>query len=103
MSQETHEAVPKTEANHHETRQHVLIWVALLLLTLISVGSASVIHNGFTIIVSLAIAAIQCTLVLLYFMHLRHEDRLLVKLIMPITMVTLAVFIGITFIDVISR
>ena len=51
----------------------------------------------------LAIAGTKSVLVLLYFMHLRYEKRLLVKILMPIVVVTLAVFIGLTYTDILYR
>jgi caa(3)-type oxidase subunit IV len=41
--------------------------------------------------------------VLLYFMHLRYENRAVIKLIIPIAIITLAIFIGGTFSDVFTR
>ena len=52
---------------------------------------------------ALGIAAVKSTLVVLYFMHLRWEKRLLLKLLLPITLATLAVFIGLTYSDILVR
>ena len=51
----------------------------------------------------LAIAARKSTLVLLYFMHLSTEKRLLLKLLVPIAICILAIFIGLTYTDILYR
>jgi cytochrome c oxidase subunit 4 len=84
-------------------RTYVMIWAYLMILTIITVASATIDLGGLAIIVCLAIAALKSTLVFLYFMHLRHEKRMVIKLIIPIAMFTLAIFIGITFTDIIFR
>jgi cytochrome c oxidase subunit 4 len=81
----------------------MVIWAALLVLTAITVTTASLNFGRIAIIVVLAIAAGKSTLVLMYFMHLRYENRLLIKILVPIAMVTLAIFIGLTYTDVLRR
>jgi cytochrome c oxidase subunit IV len=83
--------------------RYIYIWVALLVLTAITVTTASLNFGRVGILVVLAIAAIKSTLVLLYFMHLSSEKRLLLKLLVPIAICTLAIFIGLTFTDVMYR
>ena len=82
--------------------RYIYIWLALLLLTAITVTTADLNLGRIAIIVVLAIAAGKSVLVLLYFMHLRWEKRLLLKL-WPIAIATLAIFIGLTFTDVLHR
>lgn len=83
--------------------RYVYIWAALIVLTAITVTTASLNFGRVGILVVLAIAAIKSTLVLLYFMHLSSEKRLLLKLLVPIAICTLAIFIGLTFTDVMYR
>ena len=83
--------------------RYIYIWVALLVLTAITVTTASLNFGRVGILVVIAIAAIKSTLVLLYFMHLSTEKRLLLKLLVPIAICTLAIFIGLTFTDVMYR
>ena len=83
--------------------RYIYIWVALLVLTAITVTTASLNFGRAGILVVLALAAIKSTLVLLYFMHLSSEKRLLLKLLVPIAICTLAIFIGLTFTDVMYR
>lgn len=82
---------------------YLFVWIGLLLFTAATVLTASLNLGGIAIIVCLAIAAVKSTMVLLYFMHLRYEKRLLIKLIIPVAIIVLAIFIGLTYSDVITR
>lgn len=84
-------------------KTYIIIWVALIIFTAITVTSASLNLGKITIIICLAIAVIKSTLVLLYFMHVRYEKRLIIKLLIPGALVLLAIFIGLTYSDVITR
>jgi cytochrome c oxidase subunit 4 len=84
-------------------RVYATVWVALMLATAATVTAASIHLPKVAIIVCLGIAAFKSTLVLLYFMHLRYENRLVIKLAVPIAVIVLAIFIGLTFSDVITR
>jgi cytochrome c oxidase subunit 4 len=79
------------------------VWAALACLTALTVTSASLNLGKIAILVVLAIAGTKAVLVLLYFMHLRYERRLLVKLLVPIVVATLAIFIGLTYTDILYR
>ena len=85
------------------TGMYALVWAALMLLTALTVATAGMNLRKITIIVCLGIAALKSLFVLLYFMHLRYENRLVIKLIIPIAIITLAIFIGGTFSDVFTR
>ncbi len=84
-------------------RRYIGIWVALLVLTAITVTTAGLNVGRIAIVVVLAIAAGKSTLVLLYFMHLSTEKRLLLKILVPIAITVLAIFIGLTYTDVLTR
>ena len=83
--------------------RYIRVWLALLVLTAITVTTASLNVGRVAIVVVLAIAAGKSTLVLLYFMHLSTEKRLLLKLLVPIAVITLAIFIGLTYTDILNR
>jgi len=53
-------------------------------------------------VVALAIAAIKASVVLYLFMHLKYESRLF-HVLLGVVIVTLAIFIGLTFTDVLLR
>ena len=64
-------------AEHHiisaKTFLHVLI--ALLILTVITVAAAQFDFGAMNAFVAMAIASVKAGLVLLYFMHLKYDDR----------------------------
>lgn len=95
--------MPGTQSQGPGMRSYVAVWGTLILLTAMTVTVAGFNLQKIAIIVCLGIAAIKSTLVLFYFMHLRYERRLIIKLLIPIAIVTLAIFIGLTFSDVITR
>jgi cytochrome c oxidase subunit IV len=88
-------------ASHH--LRYIGIWLALVVLTIITVTTASLGVGRIGILIVLAIAATKSTLVLLWFMHLSTEKRLLLKLLVPIAVCVLAIFIGLTYSDVLTR
>ena len=83
--------------------RYIYIWIALLVLTAITVTMADLNIGRVGIIVVLVIASTKSILVLLEFMHLRSEKRLLLKLLVPIAIATLAIFIGLTYTDILTR
>jgi cytochrome c oxidase subunit 4 len=89
-----HRVKPKT---------YVLVWIGLLILTGITVSLAGMNLRGLSILIPLLVAAIKSGLVLSYFMHLKYETGLLFKLMIPIVLATLTIFIGLTFLDVAFR
>jgi cytochrome c oxidase subunit 4 len=95
----------KAEAKHREAtpRTYLLVWAGLIVLTAVTVTVSRLEVGRVAVVLALAIAAVKSTLVLLYFMHLRWEKRLLIKLAIPITLATLAIFIGLTYTDILRR
>jgi cytochrome c oxidase subunit 4 len=83
--------------------RYLYVWLALLALTALTVTTASLNFGRAGILVVLAIAAVKSTLVLLFFMHLSTEKRILLKLLVPIAICTLAIFIGLTYTDILYR
>lgn len=83
--------------------RYVYIWIGLLVLTAITVTTADLNVGRIAIVVVLAVAAVKSVLVLLSFMHLGTEKRLLLKIVVPITIAVLAIFIGLTYTDVLNR
>jgi cytochrome c oxidase subunit IV len=84
-------------------RTYAVVWAALMLFTAVTVAVAEINLHRITVIVCLCIAALKSTLVFFYFMHLRYEDRLIIKLVVPVAIAALAIFIGLTFSDVYTR
>jgi len=90
-----------TEKSAHivSNRTFVSVWLALLALTAITVTVAGLHLGAFSTLTAIVIASVKAGLVLWYFMHLKYEKRLL-KLLLLVPIVTLAVIIGLTFVDV---
>lgn len=70
------------EKNHEEHLTHshgygvyILVWLALMALTGITVAVAGINFGGLTIATALIIASIKTYLVLTIFMHLRSESK----------------------------
>ncbi|GAB4324544.1 MAG: hypothetical protein Kow0059_20220 [Candidatus Sumerlaeia bacterium] len=80
----------------------VLVWLALVIFTGLTVAVAGVHLAWLSVPVALAIACAKATLVLLYFMHIRYEDRLFV-MFLGIAFATITVILVLTFSDVIFR
>ena len=83
--------------------RYIGIWLALVALTALTVTTASLNVGRVGILIVLAIAAAKSTLVVFWFMHLATEKRLLLKLLLPIALGALAIFIGLTYSDVLTR
>ncbi|WP_303720226.1 cytochrome C oxidase subunit IV family protein [Malonomonas rubra] len=94
MSEHTHPPVPY--------RTFIYIWLALLTLTGITVAVSRVDVGALHIWASLGIAALKSSLVIFFFMHLRQESKLF-KIGLMVMLSILAIFIGMTFFDVLYR
>ncbi|MEW6321964.1 MAG: cytochrome C oxidase subunit IV family protein [Acidobacteriota bacterium] len=77
-------------------RAYLVVFGALLALTVATVGAASLhMASARAVTVGLAIACVKASLVALYFMHLRHE-RALVPAMLALTGVIFAGLIALT-------
>jgi len=94
MSEHKHEPVPY--------RTFILVWVALLALTIITVAVSRVHLGPLNIWAALGIASVKSSLVIFIFMHLKQESKLF-KIGLLVLLVILAIFIGLTFFDVLYR
>jgi cytochrome c oxidase subunit 4 len=88
---------------NRKVHTYILVWLGLVILTGITVSMAGMNFGLLSIVIVLAIAAIKSGLVLSYFMNLKYETGLLFKLMIPIVLAALTVFIGLTFSDVAFR
>ena len=93
----------KDESQALSYRIYFLVWMGLVVLTGITVSMAGMDLGLLSIMIVLFIAALKATLVFSYFMHLKYETGLLFKLLIPIVLAALTVFIGLTFTDVAFR
>ncbi len=81
---------------------YLMVWLALLALTALTIAVASMHFGAWSVLAAIVIATIKGTLVLLYFMHLRYEDRMF-RIMLLLTLFTLAVIMLLTFVDVLLR
>lgn len=81
---------------------YVLIFLALMLLTTVTVAIAFLHLGPFNDVVALTIAVSKATLVVLYFMHVRHSSRM-TKISVLAGFLWLALLIGLTLSDYLTR
>jgi len=74
------------------------VWLALVILTIITVSVSYLDMKKFTIFTAMLIATVKAGLVILYFMHIRYE-KLIYTIMILFVLLTYAVFIGLTFVD----
>jgi cytochrome c oxidase subunit 4 len=79
-----------------------VIWLALLALTVVTVAITRVELGGYKVLGALTIACVKAGLVIAVFMHMKYEGRLL-RWLLFLALLTLAIFIGFTFFDVLYR
>jgi caa(3)-type oxidase subunit IV len=86
--------------NHRKA--YIAVWITLLVLTFITVEVSYHNYGTWNIAVAMLVATIKASLVCLYFMHLRYDNR--VNLVVFVSsFVFLAIFIGLTASDVLER
>jgi len=78
------------------------VWLGLIILTALTVGITRVEVGGYKVAAALAIASIKSGLVIAVFMQMKHEGRLL-RWLLFVALLTLAIFIGVTFFDLLYR
>lgn len=83
-------------------RTFIVVWIALLILTTVTVLVAQINLGPWNIWVALAIASVKSALVVLFFMHMKYENWVL-KGFFLVALATLAIFIGLTFFDILYR
>ena len=91
-------------ADHHIVTpfQYLLVFGTLLLFTGITVGAAYIDLGVFNPIVALAIASFKAVVVILFFMHVKYQSRL-VKITVGAGFFTFLVLITMTLTDYMSR
>jgi cytochrome c oxidase subunit IV len=83
-------------------RKLVAVWLTLLALTVATVLITRADLGAAKVWAALAIASLKSGLVIAFFMHMKYEARLF-RIILFVALVTLAIFIGLTFFDVLYR
>jgi len=83
-------------------RTYILVFLALISLTVLTTAVAFVNLGNFSVVAALAIAVCKMLLVALFFMHVRHSTQL-TKLVLAGAMVWLAILILLTLTDFATR
>jgi cytochrome c oxidase subunit IV len=94
-----------SEQTHHpidSVRTYALIFIALIVLTFVTTGVAYIDLGAFSVVVALGIACVKMLLVSLWFMHLRHSNRL-TKMTLLGSLVWLGILLAFTLQDVLTR
>lgn len=65
-----------TEEHHTGLKEYAAVCLALFVLTAVTVYIAKFDFGDFNIVVAMLIASIKASIVALYFMHLKFEDKL---------------------------
>lgn len=81
---------------------YLTVGALLLGLTIVTVAVAQFQFGEWNLIVAMAVAAVKATLVLLFFMHLKYDNKLYTFAFL-ISIAFLAVFITFTMIDTMTR
>ena len=89
--------------NHISTyRSHAVVLLCLVLLTILTVTITSVHLGPFNTAAAMLIASIKATIVLLYFMHLKFDEKIY-RFMVTLVLAIYAVVIIITFFDYLYR
>ncbi|MGH9327955.1 MAG: cytochrome C oxidase subunit IV family protein [Terriglobia bacterium] len=91
-------------ANAHleKKRVYITIWLILLCFTALTTGIAFIDLGPFNTVVAFAIAFIKASLVVAFFMHLRHSEGL-IRIIVGVAALWLAILIVVSISDFATR
>ncbi|HEY8997348.1 MAG TPA: cytochrome C oxidase subunit IV family protein [Edaphobacter sp.] len=91
-------------AEHHiiGPSTYIMVYVSLLILTGVTVGAAFIDLGVLNPIIAVGIACIKATVVILFFMHVFYQSRL-IKLTVAAGFFTFLILITMTLSDYISR
>lgn len=88
------------EPPHLTARKLVLVWLALLALTALTVGISSLQLGRLSLAAALLIAGVKSGLVAAWFMHLRYERVRLYLVLLIITLVLVGILLWLTWADI---
>ncbi len=95
----------KHPEEHHQLigyGTYIMVWLALLILTGLTITVSGFNLKNFAIVAAIFIAGFKSMLVLNYFMHLKYETALF-KYMVFVALFTLVIIIGLTFTDISFR
>ncbi len=83
-------------------RKYILVWMALLVLTGVTIYCSTLRLGRMNVWLALFVASFKGSLVLWFFMHLKDEKPM-IRYMLIMTVILMAIFIGLTFFDVSFR
>lgn len=90
---------PHPQVGHVSSAKFLtLILLALLFLTVVTVGASMVNFGALNLFIALAIAMTKATLVVLYFMHMRY-DRPLIPMVLIGSLLAVVLFLFLAMLD----
>jgi caa(3)-type oxidase subunit IV len=96
---------PELEAPHHHVAPMSLYWKVfggLLFLTVLTVAVSYADLGAASLFVAMVVAVVKSTLVVMFFMHLKGDDRTFTFIFLS-TLVFVGIFFGLTFADLSTR
>jgi cytochrome c oxidase subunit IV len=89
--------------NNRVTKKSLIaVWATLIVLTCVTISVARIDLGFGNVIAALAFATIKASVVILFFMDLRHEEKI-IRNILLVALIVLAIFIGLVYFDVAFR
>lgn len=88
--------------SHISYGTYILVWLALLSFTSITVTVAGLSLGNFTLFIALFIASIKSALIINIFMHIKFDEPIF-KAFLALSILTLLIIFVLTFFDVIYR
>lgn len=102
MSSEIEPAHEHDKGHVVEYTTYIGVWLALIMLTALTVAVAGLNLAKLTIVVAIVVATIKTSLVLWQFMHLKF-DNMVMRIFFAFVVVTFLVFLGLFFVDIATR
>ena len=81
---------------------YVLVWAVLVLLTGLTVGAYLADMGHVAILTAIIIATVKVALVMLYFMHLRYANPIMIGMVLFV-LLNYMLFLSLTFVDYFAR
>ncbi len=79
------------------------IWIALLVLTVVTAGVATIDLGPFNTVVALVIATFKALLVVLFFMHVKYTSEKLTKMVIVSSLFWLLLLLALSMADYTTR
>jgi len=79
------------------------IWIALMVLTVVTAGVSFIDLGPLNTVVALVIATIKAVLVVLFFMHVKYASEKLTKLVVISAIFFLILLLGLSMMDYLTR